>query len=156
MFLTVSVSRMPLFEDQPDSPEDQLIAFVRWFFTRYRQDSLMRHLNRDMGNLKPRLLEKIVESVIRPEFENCSNLVAALLPPNATEATIRAHVTNIIAMCIAPMHGSELYELLYPEVPYDDREIERHREHAIQLILGGLRQEATRLAKTEVGTESLA
>jgi len=71
--------------------------------------------------------------------------VTALLPAHAGEATIRAHVMNIIAMCIAPMHGSQLYEHLYPELPFDDQEIGNLCEQAIQLILGGLREEAQRI-----------
>jgi AcrR family transcriptional regulator len=140
-----SVSRMPTLDDRPGAPFEQLEAFVRWFFTRYHEDSLLRRLNRDLGNLKPTFLNKIVETVIRPEFENCSQIIAAILPQDTDESTIRAHVLNIIALCVAPMHGFQLFEHLYPELPFGDQEIRDLRERTIQLIVGGLRQEAGRI-----------
>lgn len=151
-----SVSRMPTVDDRPEAPFEQLEAFVRWFFTRYHRDSLLRRLNRDLGNLKPTFLNKIVETVIRPEFENCTRIVSAILPEGTDAPTIRAHVLNVIALCVAPMHGFQLYGHLYPELSFDDQEIRNLCERTIQLIVGGLQQVARHIHAEVATPETVA
>jgi len=143
-YLEDSVSRMPVLGDNPHAPREQLTAFIRWFFTRYRSDSLLRHLSRDMVHIKPTLLPKIVETVVRPEFDNCTQLISSILPANVPSATVRAWVMNVMALCVAPIHGMQLHEHLYPEVSFDDEEIEHQAEQAIRLVLAGLDAEVTR------------
>ncbi|GEM_PF-2131667 len=149
-----SMSRMPSLADNPTRPKVQLIAFIEWFFSRFNQDSPLRRLNEDMVNLKPTFLESILETVIRPEFENCGELVTAILPANATPDTIRNWVKNIMSLCAGPIHGGQLYPRIFPAVPFNDTEIEKQRAHVIQITLDGLAAETRRLNKESVPAPS--
>jgi AcrR family transcriptional regulator len=137
-YLEDAVRCMPSLAERPDAPREQLVAFIRWFFVRYRSDSPLRQLSCDMASLGPKLLPKIAESVIRPEFENCAALVEAMLPGGTDPAVVRAQVMNIFALCVAPMRGSHFYELLYPGIPFDDAEIEVLASEVIRSVLAGL------------------
>lgn len=137
-YLEESISRMPTLQDCPEAPQEQLVAFIRWFFTRYRSDSPLHELSRDLATLGPKLFPVVFRTVIKPEFENCTALVRAILPARTKPAVIRGQVMNILALCVAPMRGSHLYELLYPGIPFDDAEVEMLEEQVVKVVLAGL------------------
>lgn len=133
-----AMGRMPRLSDNLEDLEGQLRRLVAWFFERFRPDSPLRRLNQDMNAMKGDFAETIMETVIRPEFQNCREFVVALLPGGAPEEKIRNWVKSIISLCTGPLHSSHLYPSLFPGVSFDDSEIDRQAEHVTQLILDGL------------------
>ncbi|MDQ8183532.1 TetR/AcrR family transcriptional regulator [Pelagicoccus sp. SDUM812005] len=143
--LEASMGRMPRLSDDPGDPEGQLRRLVAWFFERFRPDSPLRRLNQDMSAMKGDFAETILETVIKPEFENCSEFVRALLPAKAPEEKVRNWVKSIISLCTGPLHSAHLYPLLFPGAPFDASEVSRQAEHVAQAILDGLAADARRL-----------
>lgn len=137
------MSGMPKLSDVPDDPEGQLRKFVEWFFKRYLPESPLHRLNQDISSMKSDFTATILENVIRPEFENCRELVTAILPEGTGEETIRCWIKSIISLCTGPIHGAHLYPELFPGIEVNQQEIELHAKHVADMIIGNLTAVAT-------------
>jgi len=145
--LEAAMKRMPRLADNPSDPKEQLRKLVSWFFDRFRPDSPLRRLNQDMATMKRDFADTILEKVIKPEFQNCRELVGALLPAGAPEESIRNWIKCIISLCTGPIHSAHLYPSLFPGIAFDEPEITRQAEHVAQFILDGLAADSKRIAK---------
>lgn len=139
------VGRMPRLADRPGDPRGQLRRFIRWFYERFQERSPLRQMNRDMMVLKRDFFESMIDRAIRPEFDCCRELVAALLPPGASNATLRLWSKCIIALCTGPIQGGQIQERVFPGAPFNQAEIDRQADHVTQFILDGLAADAARI-----------
>lgn len=137
-----SMEKMPRLEHDPADPEGQMRKLVHWFFERLYPDAPLRRLNQDITLLKPDFADAILESVILPEFQNCRELVSAILPSSTPEPVIRCWIKSIISLCTGPLHGAPIYPKAFRDVPYDVADIQLHADHVANVIIRGLEQEA--------------
>ncbi|MBI3848624.1 MAG: CerR family C-terminal domain-containing protein [Planctomycetes bacterium] len=124
------------------TPEDRLRAFVRSFLLRIFDEGQPawhgKLMSREM--IEPTAaLDRIVDEVIRPRFEQLQSIVRDLAPPGRLSAEqVRTCASSIVGQCLHYHHAQAVIARLQPRLEYRPKEIERLAEHVTAFSLGGI------------------
>ena len=138
----------PRLADAPDDPEGQLARFVKWNAMRFLGPAssplhgLMLHEVRDPTPI----LDRIIETAMRPLDEILRELVTACLPEGAPESSIRRLCLSVLGQTNIYKFGWPMVSRLYPELELDKAEVEGIAAGIARTTLAGLHAERERLA----------
>ncbi|HFD12783.1 MAG TPA: TetR/AcrR family transcriptional regulator [Crenotrichaceae bacterium] len=137
-------SAPPDFMQDNLQPEQQLLAFIQWFLQRglkIGKESLLDQIHmQELANPSP-VLDKVVEKLIRPVHLQLRDIVAALLPENCAEETLRFHCFSVIGQCNLYKIGKPIMTRLYPDIELDEQAMQRLVQHIYSVSLAGIRAE---------------
>ena len=85
-------------------------------------------------------LDKIVREAIGPMHEFLSRLVREIIGENAKEEDLRRCVHSILGQCLFYRHSQLVLQHLYPEIHFDNQEIEVIAEHITTFSMAGIKQ----------------
>lgn len=125
--------------------EQQLHAFIEAFVRRIFDDGQPawhgKLISREMIEPTP-ALDVLVEEEIRPQAEQLTAIVRALLGPGASEEQVRLSMMSIVGQCVFYHHARPLLSRLFPAQQYTSGDIARLTEHITRFSLGALRHGA--------------
>ncbi|MEM7246722.1 MAG: CerR family C-terminal domain-containing protein [Acidobacteriota bacterium] len=141
----------PELADVPDDPAAALTAFVTWFLRRIcgpANEAPLQHIlmHEQVHPGESPVLDEIVERVMRPQHDRLAEVVAALLPSDASPDTIRRFTFSVISQCVSYKHAWPVMKRLHPELELDDTELAAIADHVSRLCLAGLAAERDRHA----------
>ncbi len=124
-------------------PEDQLRTFVRWFIHHAvginQKPSFLDQIHlQEMMNPSP-VLDKVVESFIRPNHMKLRAIVTSLLPEGATEHQIRHHCFSVIGQCLHYKFAQPVMTRLYTDIEFSEDYDNVLAEHIANVSLAGMR-----------------
>ncbi len=137
-----SLEKHPLrAEDMPADAEARLRLFVRTFLERVFDPGFRswsgKLMSREMIEPTP-ALDRLVQGVIRPQFELLQQVVRDLLP-GASAEQVRWGAFSVVGQCVFWHHSRAVVERLFPEQAFGPQEIGRLAEHIASVCISGLR-----------------
>ena len=131
------------FGDDRTAPEEQLRRFVFWFLHHvvgiHKPPSFLEKIHiQEMVNPSP-ILDKLVETFIRPNHMKLRAIVAALLPDDATEQQIRHHCFSVIGQCLHYKFARPVMNRLYADIEFTEDYVDVLTEHVTNVSLAGMR-----------------
>ncbi len=131
------------FGDDRTPPEEQLRRFIRWFIHHVvgvtTPPSFLEKIHmQEMMSPSP-ILNKFVETFIRPNHLKLRAIVTALLPPGATEQHVRHHCFSVIGQCLHYKFGRPVMHRLYDDIEFTEAYADVLAEHVAHVSLAGMR-----------------
>jgi len=123
------------------SPRDRLAAFVRHFLHRlldqrrpaWHHKIILREISEPS-----RVLDPLVEEVMRPHFELLRGIVTDLLGPGASPDRIRFCINSVLGQCLYYRHCRSVIEHLEPEQGFEPADIDAIAGHVAQFSLAAM------------------
>ena len=134
--------------DRRGTPEELLREFVAAFLRRVLDQGRPawhgKLMSREM--VEPTgVLDQLVEKAIRPQFALLSAIVRGLVGELPHER-LRRCCASVVSQCLFYHHARPVIARLFPELVFDDAEIEALADHVTTFSLAGLRAAARRPA----------
>ena len=131
------------FDQHRDLPPDQrlraMIAHVlRGFILTRRAPWQARLIFRELTE-PTGVLDEMVRRFIRPRFEQLTDIVRTLAPPETPDLTVRLCTESILAQCAHIAHRRVVINRLIPELEYTSAGIESMADHIAAFSLAALR-----------------
>ncbi len=130
--------------DESGSAEERLIRFIREFVSRVMEQGCTPHtrlLLRELHEQSP-ALDSIAQALIAPLHQHLTLLVREVVGEKVAPEEIRRCVFSIFGQCTYYRNSREMNRLVYPELKYDEKEIEATARHIAEFSLAGLKQVA--------------
>lgn len=128
--------------DGADSAEIRLTRFIREFMRRLMDECCTSHsqlLMRELHEPSP-ALDSIASEIVAPLHEHLAALVREIVGDKVAPEEIRRCVFSIAGQCSFYRHSREMNRRVYPELKYDDAEIEATAVHIAEFSLAGLKR----------------
>lgn len=130
--------------DGPETPEDRLRNFIAQrinSFTKEKQPRFIEKLMiQEMANPGP-VMDKMVEHIIQPSFQQLSKILTELLPEDCSEAEIRRHCFSVVGQCNFYLHSQPILSRLCPEIELGEEEAAQLVEHITSACLAAVKAE---------------
>lgn len=137
-----AIEKYPLrAAEMPADPEERLRLFVRTFLGRIFDPGFRswsgKLMSREFIEPTP-ALDRLVQGVIRPQFELLQQVVRDLVP-GASEEQLRWGAFSVVGQCVFWHHSRAVVERLFPAQAFGPDEVARLAEHIANVCLSGLR-----------------
>ncbi len=130
--------------DQTDSAEARLTRLIQNFLTRLMGGCCTPHgrlIMRELLEPSP-ALDIIAKEVVAPLHAYLHGLVREIAGEEVTPEQIRRCVFSIVGQCSYYRNAREMNRRLYPELDYDEQEIEATANLIAEFSLAGIRRVA--------------
>jgi len=130
--------------DDTGSAEERLTSFIRSFMTRLMGGRCTPHsqlIARELLEPTP-ALDIIAREIVAPLHQHLSGLVREVVGDEVAPEQVRRCVFSIVGQCSYYRHAREMNRRLYPELSYDEQEIEATAKHIAELSLAGMKRVA--------------
>ncbi len=128
--------------DESGSAEERLTRFIREFVGRVMEQGCTPHtrlLLRELHEPSP-ALDSIAKTFIVPLHQHLTRLVRGVVGDEAPAAEVRRCVFSIFGQCTYYRNSREMNHLVYPELHYDEQEIEAAARHIAEFSLAGIKR----------------
>jgi AcrR family transcriptional regulator len=125
-----------------ESAEVRLTRFIREFISRLMGEDCTPHsrlIMRELHEPSP-ALDTIANTIIKPLHQHLHGLVREIVGNAVTPEEVRRCVFSIVGQCSYYRNLREINRRVYPEMEYDDKEIEATAKHIADFSLAGLRK----------------
>ncbi len=130
------------FADETLPPEDRLQLFIRTLLLRLMDDSQLgfhaQLMAREIAD-PTGALDYIVDTLMRPRFQQLAQIIPLLAGTSVDEADISRLVHGILGQCLVYRHSRPLIERLSPEIIASADAIDRTADVIYRFSLAGLR-----------------
>lgn len=128
----------------PRAPARQrLTAFIRAFLFRLLDSGVPswhgQLMAREMSDPTPGVLERLIDSHIRPHSQLLFGIVRELIGPAAGEDELRLCAFSIVGQCLFYRHCESMLRLMAPGLKFDAANIEKIAAHVAEFSLSALR-----------------
>ena len=130
--------------DEMDDAEVRLTRFIRNFLTHLMGGRCTPHsqlLARELLEPSP-ALDIIAREIALPLHEHLTVLVREIVGDELAPEQVRRCVFSIVGQCSFYRHAREMNRRLYPELNYDEQEIEATAKHIAEFSLAGMKRVA--------------
>ncbi|HLP98200.1 MAG TPA: CerR family C-terminal domain-containing protein [Sideroxyarcus sp.] len=132
--------------DETGSAEQRFARFIREFMLRVMNGGCSPHsqlIMRELLEPSP-ALDGIAREVLIPLHQHLTQLVRDIVGDGIPAEEVRRCVFSILGQCTYYRNSKEMNRLIYPELKYDEQEIEATARQITGFSLAGLRQLASR------------
>lgn len=138
------MSHRPKETGYPKTPETELHEFISLRISCIAKEKppkfIEKILIQEMANPGP-VMDKMVEHVIRPNFQQLSDIMTKLLPEDCSESEIRRHCFSVIGQCNFYLHSQPIISRLFPDIEDDQNQTGQLAEHITSVCLAAVKAE---------------
>jgi AcrR family transcriptional regulator len=129
---------------EPGSAEVRLARLIQNFMTRLMGGCCTPHsrlIMRELLEPSP-ALDIIAKEIVAPLHEHLASLVREIAGDGTAPEQVRRCVFSIVGQCSYYRNTREMNRSLYPELNYDEQEIEATARHIAEFSLAGMKRMA--------------
>ncbi len=128
--------------NESGSAEERLVRFIREFTGHVMEQGCTPHnrlLVRELHEPSP-ALDSIAKTLIVPLHEHLTRLVREIVGDKVPQEEVRRCVFSIFGQCTYYRNSREMNRIVYPELRYEEQEIEATARHIAEFSLAGIRR----------------